>query len=316
MNRIHTILALAAVTILAGCGSANNTPAANPIQPFDPGALDGSAALEAVRKFVALGPRDSGTPGALKAAEYLRDQLRNAGIQADIDSFEDQTVRGPITYHNVIGRLPGNGKNILLLGSHFDTKIGMAPAFEGANDSGSSTGLLLEMARVMAMQENTGADLWFVFFDGEECWKRYGTRDGLHGSRHMAEQLVREGLRNRVRAVIILDMIGDKDLTVTLPRNSTPELTAMVFDAARAEKARSHFSLYGLEVGDDHVPFMEAGMPAIDLIDFEYGSAPGRNDYWHTPEDTMDKLSAESLQIVGRVTLRLVNDLNAASAVP
>ncbi len=148
-----------------------------------------------------------------------------------------------------------------------------------------------------------------AFFDGEECRHSYTARDGLHGSRHAARALCLNRRADQIRAVIILDMIGDKDLTVTIPRNSTSDLVAHVFRAAEAEKVRAKFSLMSGALLDDHQPFLDAGMPAVDLIDFEYGSAPDRNDYWHTPQDTLASLSAESLGTVGRVVIRVLNDL-------
>ena len=132
------------------------------------------------------------------------------------------------------------------------------------------------------------------------------------GSRHLAKKLIDEGRAKDIKAMILLDMMGDRDLTVTIPRNSTPSLISAVFSAAQEDGSRDKFSLSPLQIGDDHDPFFSAGIPAIDIIDFYYGSAPGRNDYWHTEEDRIDKLSAESLGTVGRVVLRVVNKLAAA----
>jgi Zn-dependent M28 family amino/carboxypeptidase len=148
--------------------------------------------------------------------------------------------------------------------------------------------------------------------DGEECVNRYGATDGLHGSRRLAAQLAQGGNAARVRGVLIVDMVGDSNLTVRLPENGTPALMQAVLDAATAEGARRHFGLGLGAVLDDHVPFLDAGLPAVDIIDFEYGSAPGLNDYWHTAADTVDKLSADSLRIAGRVVARAVNVLLGA----
>ncbi len=293
---------------LCGCGR-GSAPASRSAERFNPAAVDGARALDEVARLVALGRRDSGAPGAERAAEHLRDRLRAAGVEAEIEAFEDDTPRGRVVFRNVVGRLPGRGRGLIILGSHYDTKSGMPEGFEGANDSGSSSGLLIELARVLNAGPKVAPEIWFVFFDGEECMIAYGPRDGLHGSRRMARDLVESGRARGVRGVLVLDMIGDRDLTVSLPRNATPELTRMLLDAARAEGARDHFRLQPGEVLDDHDPFFRAGMPAALLIDFEYGSAPGLNDYWHTAEDTMDKLSAESLARVGRVAVRFINAL-------
>ncbi|MBP7829026.1 MAG: M28 family peptidase [Kiritimatiellae bacterium] len=271
-----------------------------------PSGFSGAAAFEEVRRFVAVRPRDAATPGAERAAAYLHERLRELGVEAEIESFEDLCPVGTMVFRNVIGRLPGRGEGLVILSGHYDTQAGLGEGFEGANDGGSSTGLLLELGRWMAASPPWPWETWIVFFDGEEAMVRYGPTDGLHGSRHLARQLVESGRAGEVKAVINLDMIGDRDLTVTIPRNGASGLIAEVFEAARAEGVRDRFTLYPHEVGDDHDPFHQAGMPAVDLIDFYFGSGPRRNDYWHTPEDRMDKLSPESLDLVGRVVLRML----------
>ena len=286
-----------------------------PVMPgvaVDPALFDATNAFREVKRFVGLGPKDSGTPGGASAAFYLHSRLRAMGAETSTDEFVDETPRGPVKFRNVIGRIPGQGDGVIILGGHYDTKSGMKEGFEGANDGGSSTGVLLELARLITEAGRAGKlarTVMIVFFDGEECMVHYGPQDGLHGSRHMASRLVKEGRASDVKAVIVLDMIGDKDLTVTLPLNSTPHLVSSLFNAAHADNARGRFSLYPFEVGDDHAPFLRAGMPAIDIIDFRYGSARDLNDYWHTEHDRMDKISADSLGMVGRVTLRMLNDL-------
>jgi glutaminyl-peptide cyclotransferase len=258
-------------------------------------------------------PRDSGTEGAARAAAYLQTRLEALGIDATVEKFTAPSPLGEKTsFQNVVGVLPGTTDEMIILGSHYDTKAGIGEGFTGANDSGSSSGLLLELARVLGDQigkDYSGPSIHFLFFDGEECLKRYGPNDGFQGSRYHAQKLVDEGKAGHVLAVIILDMIGDRDLTVTVPQNGTPELVAGVLKAATEEGVREHFRLFRGEIGDDHVAFLERGMPAVDLIDFKYGSRPGQNDYWHTTNDTLDKISAESLDKVGRVTLRLMNQV-------
>ena len=299
--------------IASGCRPAPS-PKAAAFRPIAPRALDADNALAEARALVALGPRVAYTPGARQAAGHLLLRLQAAGVQSTLDAFTDETPAGPKTFWNVMGVIPAAGRQAasapwIFLGSHFDTKSGISAEFEGANDSASSSGLLLELARVLQAAGPLPVNIGIAFFDGEECRDSYTARDGLHGSRHAARALYLNRRANQVRAVIILDMIGDKDLTVTLPRNSTSDLVARVFHAAEEEKARAKFALMPGALLDDHLPFLETGMPAVDLIDFEYGSAPGRNDYWHTPQDTLDKLSAESLGIVGRVVIRVLNDL-------
>lgn len=301
---------LAALLALACAGCGGGPGAADlPAPVLDPAAFDGARALYEVQSFLAVGPRDAGTPGAEKAADYLASRLRRLGVEVEVDAFVDDTPAGPRTFRNVIGRIPGRRPGVILVGSHYDTKSGIGPGFQGANDSGSSTGVLLELAHVLQGAAWTGPAIELVFFDGEEARVGYGPRDGLHGSRHYAGRLIREGRARNVLGVIVLDMIGDRDLQVQIPRNSSPALAALVLKAAQAEGVRSSFSLHPFEIGDDHEPFLRAGMPAIDLIDFTYGSGPGRNDYWHTLQDTLDKISAESLELVGRVTVRALVEL-------
>jgi Zn-dependent M28 family amino/carboxypeptidase len=175
-------------------------------------------------------------------------------------------------------------------------------------------GLLLALADWYRSAPPLKSALWLAFLDGEECRRDYGPHDGLHGSRRLARDIVDRGVAERVQAVVVLDMIGDRNLKVMLPRNGTPSLMAAVLKAAATEQCRPVFTLHPGSVLDDHQPFLDAGMPAVDLIDFEYGSAPGRNDYWHTAGDTLDKLSADSLHLVGRVVIRLLDDLSAQTA--
>ena len=299
-----------ALVLAAGCGR-KELPAVS-AEALDPASFDATNAFREVKRFVGLGSKDSGTPGAANAAFYLQSRLRAMGAEAEIDEFVDESPKGAIKFRNVIGRIPGPGDGVIILGGHYDTKSGMKKGFEGANDGGSSTGILLELARLTTEACRAGAitrTVMIVFFDGEECMVHYGPQDGLHGSRHMANRLLKESRARDVKAVIVLDMVGDRDLTVTLPMNSTPFLVSSLFDAAHAENTRGRFSLYPFEVGDDHDPFLKAGIPAIDILDFRYGSARDLNDYWHTEEDRMDKISADSLGVVGRVTLRMLNDL-------
>ena len=298
---MRAALSALALLLLLAC---RPSPSPSP-SPFS---LSGSNALHEVRAFIALGPRVSGSTGAERAAAYLAGRLESLGLEAEVDTFEDATPSGPVTFRNVYGHRPGRGDTLIVLASHYDTKGGLAPDFVGANDSGSSTGLLLALAAVLR-EAHPRAGLLFAFVDGEECARRYGPHDGLHGSRRLAAAMKRDGRARHVRAVIVLDMVGDRDLSITLPRNGTPALTALVLKSARAEGVRPQFALAAGDILDDHVPFLEAGMPAVDIIDFAYGSAPGRNDYWHTPADTLDKLSPASLQTIGRVVLRMINDL-------
>lgn len=303
---------LGLVLLVAGCARPDRVAA--PRRPLEPALFDGERALYEVHRLVALGPREATTPGAERAARHIEARLRELGVEAELDTFTNRTPRGDRTFHNVIGRVPGSRPGLIILGSHFDTKSGIAPDFQGANDSGSSTGTLLELARVLAAHGSPGPEIHLVFFDGEEAMDYYSEIDGLHGSRHHAQRMVDEGRASEVRAMILLDMMGDRDLTITIPRNVTRELAIALLRAADGEGQREKFGLFPFEIGDDHEPFLRRGMPALNIIDFQYGSGPGRNDYWHTRLDTLDKISADSLGLIGRVTIRIMQDVTAQAA--
>lgn len=288
------------VLLLSGCGQADSGEVSS---------FDGEKAFAETEELVAIRPRDSGTAGARRAAVHLDKKLKAFGVQSTVDTFFEETPDGNVSFHNVLGRLPGKTKRLIVLGSHFDTKSGISPDFQGANDSGSSSGVLLEMARVLSENGPMETEFLIAFFDGEECAHQYSENDGLHGSRRLAQQLADAGGARHVEAVIILDMIGDKNLNVTVPRNGSKKLIKELFFAAHETGTRPAFSLGKGSILDDHVPFLLAGMPAINVIDFEFGSAPGLNDYWHTLEDSMDKLSVGSMQTIGDTVLQMIQNL-------
>ena len=286
--------------LLAGCGDKGAGRAEDAMTSRRPFPADiGTNALAQCKRFLSLGPRDSFTPGAEKAAGWLSDELRAIGIEPDVRVFHELPRDGRMRpVRNVLGRLSGKtGRHVVLL-SHYDTKSGIADGFVGANDSGSSTGLLLALAAFYKTNQPP-CSLTFAFLDGEECVTSYNQDDGLHGSRHLARALKESG--EKVDAVILLDMIGDANLSMTIPRNGSTRLQKILLASASELGLRSRVRLVPYEMLDDHVPFIEAGFEAIDLIDFEFGSVPGLNNYWHTPEDTFDKLSADSLQMTGAI---------------
>lgn len=296
--------------VIPGCGGRpNRDEAATTPTVFDPNSVDGARAFERVRELVAIVPRNSGSAGAEKAARHIASALESMKIETLIDEFEDGPRNRRGVFRNVLGTVHGKGAGLIVIGSHYDTKAGISESFEGANDSGSSTGLLLELARVLSAGPQPECSIMLAFFDGEECVREYSENDGLHGSRRLAGQLKEDGRADNVLGVVIVDMIGDRNLNVELPRNSTPWLCSRVFSAAREEGARASFRLLESAVLDDHVPFLAAGMPAVDIIDFKYGSAAGLNDYWHTEQDTLDKISGNSMQLVGRIVIRMINSL-------
>ncbi|MDQ3198480.1 MAG: M28 family peptidase [Verrucomicrobiota bacterium] len=258
--------------------------------------FSGEKALAHVQALVDFGPRPAGSDAIKQARAYLRQNLEANGWQVVEQPFTDKTPRGPVEFVNLIARRPDAADRLFLLGSHYDTKIFDSIRFVGANDGGSSTGALLEMARVLNLHPSLASQIELVFFDGEEAYERFTQDDGLFGSRHFAEQVRQAGQVRTYRGAIVWDMMGDRDLTITLPLDSPAKLAEGIFAAAEALQVRDHFSYADDKMIDDHVPLNAVGIPTIDLIDFEYPP-------WHTFQDTMDKLSAESLQTVGAVTL-------------
>ena len=255
--------------------------------------FDGAAALRHVERLVAIGPRPAGSPGGLRAREYITAELKRAGVQVRVEAFEAQTPDGRVKMANVVGVVAGRRSDVILVGGHYDTKVFHAFRFVGANDGGSSTALLLELARALAAQPRE-LTYWIAFFDGEEARGAWTATDSLYGSRRMAAELAR---RNQLpRAVIVADMIGDRDLNIQREAASTPWLTDLVWASARRLGQSTHFLPDVRAVEDDHVPFLRAGVPATLLIDFDF-------PWWHTAEDTLDKVSARSLQVVGDVLL-------------
>ena len=217
--------------------------------------------------------------------------------------FSDLTPRGSVVFVNLIARFPANGVSPAAPGaqqvivcSHYDTKRFSTIRFVGASDGASSTGALVELARVLALDPAFAAKFELVFFDGEEAVQQFTETDGLWGSRHYASVLRETGRARQFKLAILWDMIGDKDLTITLSPNSPPDLAKGIFAASEALGMRENFGYFTRDILDDHVPLGRAGIPAIDLIDFDYL-------YWHTADDTLDKLSPESLRKVGWVTL-------------
>jgi Zn-dependent M28 family amino/carboxypeptidase len=284
-----------------------------PPKPIDPAAFNGRRAMAHVETLVKMGPRPAGSPTLAKAATYIASQLEEFGLSAQEQVFTAGSPRGPLQFRNVIAkssRYSGGTGQVIVVASHYDTKYMPEINFVGANDAGSSTGVLLEIARCAASQP----DIWFVFFDGEEAIQEYGPNDGLVGSKFFVEDLKSKGQLNWLKAVIVLDMVGDANLNIRIPANCTPALVQQVFEAARDMGHRDYFEMGNQDIHDDHVPFLRAGIPAVNLIDFQFGSAPGLNDYWHTEHDTLDKLSVRSLEIVGQTTLRLIARLRGETA--
>ena len=267
--------------------------------------FSGTNALAHVHALVDLGPRPAASAALEKARDYIRQSLVADGWTVAEQHFINQTPRGAVSFVNLIATRPerhSRGEPRFLVCSHYDTKTFDDIAFVGANDGGSSTGALLELARVLGLHPRLAGKIELVFFDGEEAYDQFTATDGLYGSRYFAQQLEARHGQNEYRGGILWDMMGDRDLTITLPPDSPVELARGIFDAAQALKMRNYFTYYSSEVLDDHSPLNDIGIPTIDLIDFDYPP-------WHTAGDTLDKLSAQSLQVVGAVTLYYLSEI-------
>ena len=266
--------------------------------------FSGEKAFAQVQRLVDFGPRPAGSKAVEKSRDYIEDQLRRSGWQVTRQAFSDDSPQGKIQFVNLIARFSGEKKAAspsFLLCSHYDTKMFDAIRFVGANDGGSSTGLLLELARVIGQHPNLARKVELVFFDGEEAFVRFSETDGLYGSRYFAKQLQSDGAK-QFRAGILFDMVGDRSLDITLPADSPPEMARDIFAAAEALKSRSYFTYLDRGMTDDHTPLNAIGIPMIDIIDFDF-------PWWHTADDTIDKISAQSLQIVGSVALYYLSEL-------
>jgi len=258
-----------------------------------PSGFSGSRAYDHVEALVEMGPRPIGSEPLARARDYIRESLLGNGLEVISDPF-NSTFEGDQYYmENIVGVIPGDDEGIIAVGGHYDTKD-----IPGANDGGSSAGLLLEMARTL-VNETLGHTVWIIFFDGEDTGD--DSRTMFYGSRHMARNL---GSRWQTPVcLIIADMIGDRNLLIRRDRNSDAELMEYIWEVADELGYGRHFANSALTVLDDHVPFMDAGVPSCVLIDFEYGPL---NSYWHTQRDDLDKISASSLQVVGDVIYRAV----------
>lgn len=253
-------------------------------------------------------PRDAGSHRSRLASLYLLDAASAAGADVRRDTFKAATPKGERSFTNLYGefRPVDPDARWVVLVSHYDTKPGTN--CPGANDGASTSGLLVGIANAFSGWTARKGNLLLVWTDGEECMERYSENDGFWGSKRAAAYLTETG--RQVQAVICLDMLGDRDLNIEIPANSTPALRREALKAAEAAGVADKVALRdSIVVKDDHSAFYDAGYPALELIDFDYGSARGRNDYWHTPQDTMDKISEASLLASGRLVAELLNRL-------
>jgi glutaminyl-peptide cyclotransferase len=280
---------------IAPTGEAQVAPAKSP-------SFDSAKAWEHLRRQVAFGPRPSGTPAIVETRRYILEQLKAAGIEAREQMFIGMTPLGEVSMSNVIGTIPGRRPERVALASHFDTKLYREFRFVGANDGASSTAAVLELGRILKMRQNEFT-IELLFLDGEEArMPEWRGQDNTYGSRHYVEAAQKAGTIGTLKALVLLDMIGDSSLLIRRDSNSTPWLVDVVWGAAAKLGHGATFSNELTTVEDDHVPFLRAGVPSVDIIDLE-------NPTWHTPQDTLDYVNARSLQIVGDVVVAALPEI-------
>ena len=269
------------------------------------GGFDGAQAYDYVVKLVSFGPRPPDSDNIRRTQTYISAQLKNFGCAVDEHNFHASTPIGELAMKNVVAKIPGEGQGIILLLTHYDTA--RIPGFVGAEDGGSSTGLMLEIARLLCAEKKKQPNaIWIAFLDGEEAQVSWTATDSVYGSRELAARLALSGDLKRIRAVILADMIGQKNLVISRESNSTNWLTNLVWDTAARLGYKDIFESKHTEIEDDHGPFLARGVPAVDIIDLWGYQEPG---YWHTTQDTLDKLSPRSIAIVGHVILVSVAEL-------
>jgi Zn-dependent M28 family amino/carboxypeptidase len=263
-----------------------------------------SVASEFVRDCT---PRDAGTIRGRLAANWIMDRVSRTGVDASVESFKADSPKGMKSFANVVVEFKGAKGNApwIVLISHFDTPPGIGKGFEGANDGASTTALLIALAASIRRAGPLPDNIMLLWTDAEECMVSYSENDGLQGAKHALKCF--KDRRRAVKSAIGLDMLGDRDLHIRMPANGTIKLQNAVFEAAKRAGLEGLVSIGTDVVKDDFSVFYDAGCPAVNLIDFQFGSAPGKNDYWHTVEDRMDKISEESLLKSGMLVAELLN---------
>jgi Zn-dependent M28 family amino/carboxypeptidase len=274
----------------------NNVPAPN---------IDGNKTLEYVKDVVAFGSRPPGSAAHQKLEEYILSKL--PGVEVEQDKFTADTPAGKFPVNNIIAKFPGKKSGIIVVAGHYDTNYPLPKNYVGANDGGSSTALLLSLADQLRGKERDGYSVWLVWTDAEEAFVKWSDTDSLYGTRQLAQKWKADGTASKIKGFILVDMIGDADLDIQKDANSTPWLSDLVYQAATNLGYQSHFFQQTVAMDDDHIPFSKLGVPVVDLIDFTYGY---NNVFHHSPDDTVDKLSAQSLGISSNVVMETIELLD------
>ncbi|MDA2932995.1 M28 family peptidase [Acidobacteria bacterium AH-259-D05] len=259
--------------------------------------IDGDNVMHHVEEIISHGPHPPGSDAQKQVGAYIANQLESYGLEVHTQTFHPATPLGRRDMTNIWGITQGTTESIIILASHYDSKYFESFSFVGANDSGSSTALVLELARILASENPTEYALWFVFFDGEEAFLDWTSADSLYGSREFVKMLKTRDLLHKIACLVLLDMVGEKDLVLRKDINSTAWLNTIIWDTASEMGHADIFRIRGSTgAQDDHIPFAREGIAVVDIIDLDYA-------YWHRREDTMDKLSVDNLKIVGNVVL-------------
>ncbi|HKO97320.1 MAG TPA: M28 family peptidase [Pyrinomonadaceae bacterium] len=283
-------------------------PASSPSNPLVPGAVafNGERAMDHARKQVEIGPRPPGSAALRKTQEYIIANLKGSGLTVTTEEFTASTPVGAKSMVNITGEIPGESKDVIMIASHYDTKLYNDMRFVGANDPAASVGTLLEIARVLgANQQKPAFTYWLVFFDGEESFcedwdecSKPGAPDNTYGSRHYVSQLQQRNELGRLRAMILMDMMGYRKLELGRDTLSTRWLQDIIWQTGRELGHGKIFVDRPEGVGgDDHEPFLRAGVDAVDIIQLN------GYHYWHKADDTLDKISAQSMKVVGETVI-------------
>jgi len=324
-HRVTCALCLAVALSAVSCSQSKNASAAapsqasaplteaaaqTPVAPAEPGpppSFDSARSLQYVKDIVAFGPRPIGSANHKKVENYILTHLKSDTVEDD--TFTIDTTEGKFPVRNILAKFPGTRDGIIVIASHYDTNWPLRDtSYIGANDGGSSSALLLEIANQLRGKKLDGYSVWLLWDDAEESMRLpWYDPESLYGVRHLAQKWQADGTAKKIKAFLLEDMIGDADLNIEREQNSTPWLEDMIYQAATRLGYQSHFFARAVPMEDDHQPFLALGVPSADLIDFDYGY---NNVFWHTTQDTVDKLSPKSLEIVGKVTLETVHMLD------
>jgi Zn-dependent M28 family amino/carboxypeptidase len=287
----------------------------HPTQAQTP-AISGQSIYNLTAQFLAAAPqRYNGSPGHLAAENFIKAHFKPEAAKGDLitDEFTASTPAGPQTMRNYIVRYPGKREGIIVLASHYETNYPLRDIdFVGANDGACTSALLMEIGAYLRAHPPQGYSVWLVFDDGEEAVNEWSDSDSLYGTRHLAAKWFADGTLKRIKAFLVADMIGDKDLNILEEEQSTPWLRALLKQAA----ANTHHAAYVFQTAsyeeDDHLPFLKRGVPSLDIIDIDYGphTSATPDGYHHTAQDTLDKISPQSLQISADLFLELIRLIN------